>query len=186
MFNKQLGAACASMAAAVLGMGLMMPQGRSLEARVTSLEARVAQLEAAAKAAPAPAGETRPEKQAPMFVSVSISDRRFKPGEPKEGTQDSVWFDLTFDFAKLAKDARMVRGMLEFRSLAGETKFQLSTTLTEAMKAGGKHESEGKGFLFDPLKPEHRWVYQTDLREMQLVLRVQEVLYADGTRSEHR
>lgn len=186
MFYKQLGAVSASMAAAVLGMGLMLPQNRSLEARVTNLEARVAQLEAAAKAPPAPMGEVKAEKKAPMFVPVTIADRRFRPGNATDGTQDSVWFDLTFDFAKLAADARMIRGMLEFRSLDGETKFQLSTTLTEAMKAGDKHKSEGKGFLFDPLQAEHRWVYQTDLREMQLVLRVQEVLYADGTRSEHR
>lgn len=190
MFNKQLGAACASMAAAVLGVGLMLPQGRSLEARVTGLEERVAKLEAAlgqAKEPATPIGEIKTEKQGPLFVPVTITDRRYQPGNAKEGrAQDALWFDLTFDLAKLSKDARMLRGTLEFRSLAGETKFQLSTTLTETMKAGSQHKAEGKGFHFDPLQNEHRWVYQTELRDMQVVLRVQEVLYADGSRSEHR
>ena len=189
MFTKKISAVVATVAAAAFGGGMFMPQGQELEGRVKSLEDRVTKLEAVQPAsAPAPLAEPKVAAPAGKLVApVTITSKRYQAANVLEGQiQDGLWYDFTCNFAALKKDTRAIKGVLEFRDLFGAAKFQLNMTISDPVRAGGEYRAEGKGFHYNQFLDSHRWMQGTEPKDMQVVFRVQQVIYADNTREEYK
>ena len=173
--------------AAALGLVAVVIQGpqqpaADLTARVADLEKRVATLEQfhkAPAAAAAPLAEGRPAA-GEFLVPIVITNKRFDNSQ----IQNYVWWDATYDFAKLPKAARAIKGIVEFCDLFDAPKFQINVTITDPVPAGGKHRAEGVGFRYNQFMAPHQWMLSTNLEDMHVVFRVKQVIYADGTRAE--
>lgn len=113
--------------AAIVGLGAFLQQPQQpvdLTARVAALEKRVGTLEQFhAAPAGAPAVETKPAV-GEFIVPVTVTNKRYQPADIMNGVvQDAVWWDSTYDFSKLEKPARAIKGELEFRDLFDAPKF---------------------------------------------------------------
>lgn len=176
--------------AAIVGLGAFLQQPQQpvdLTARVAALEKRVGTLEQFHVApAGAPAVETKPAV-GEFIVPVTVTNKRYQPADIMNGVvQDAVWWDSTYDFSKLEKPARAIKGELEFRDLFDAPKFALNVTITDPVPAHGEAKQEGHGFHFNQFLASHAWMRTTEVKDMHIVFHVKQVIYADGTRVEFK
>lgn len=117
-------------AVALLGLGFTLQgpgepqQGTDLVARVADLEKRVTSLEKECETrADTPATPQQPQPSESL-VPVSLSNKVFQDADPIDrGTyQDAVFWDARYDFSKLSKATRAIKGVLEFSDLFSEAK----------------------------------------------------------------
>ena len=126
-------------------------QPADLVARVTELEKRVAVLEQFHKTPPGtPMAETK-AKKGEFLVPVEITNKRFHPMDILSGSIDEyVFWDSRYDFSKLEKPARAIKGTLEFHDLFDERKFGQTVTITDPVDAHGEHKALGTGCKYRP------------------------------------
>jgi hypothetical protein len=186
--------AIVTVAVALLGIGFTLQrpqqpqQGPDLAARVADLEKRVTVLE---KASAAPAGlpaAAKPAQPGEFLVPVTLTNKEYRDADPvNRGTwEDVVTWDAHYDFSKLPKPARAIKGILEFSDLFGESKFMLKATINEPVAKGGEHTSKGTGFRYNQFRASEQWVRATDVKDMRVVFRVQQIIYADGEQAEFK
>jgi hypothetical protein len=179
---------------AVLGIAFTLQQprqpqqGPDLAARVAELEKRVTVLE---KATEAPAGvpaAAKPAQVGEFLVPVTLTNKQYRDADPvNRGTwEDVVIWDARYDFSKLPKPARAIKGILEFSDLFGESKFMLKATINQPVARGGEHTSKGTGFRYNQFLAPEQWVRATEVKDMRVVFRVQQIIYADGEQAEFK
>lgn len=181
-------------AVAVLGIGftLQQPQqpqqGPDLAARVADLEKRVTVLEKANEAPVGVPAAAKPTQAGEFLVPVTLMNKEYRAADPvNRGTwEDVVTWDARYDFSKLPKSARAIKGILEFTDLFGESKFMLKSTINEPVAKGGEHTSKGTGFRYNQFSAPEQWVRATDVKDMRVVFRVQQVIYADAEQAEFK
>lgn len=183
---KRIGALAAAAVVTVLGTSPVLQQNQDLDTRVAALEGRVAKLEALQAPAAAPMAETK-AGATEFNVPVTIANKRFRGAGAESGSaHDSIWWDSRFDLSKLDKDARAIKGVLEFSDLFGESQVRVGFTINDPVKAASVHRSKGDGVSYDPARSGHSWLRTTDVKDIQVVFRVKQVIYADGKRAEFK
>jgi hypothetical protein len=113
-----------------------------------------------------------------VIVQVAITNRRYERGEYGD---DHVWFDLVLTPSALAQPTRAIKGALEFCDLFGAPQFVLGYTLNERLQPNNPLNVHGIGFEYSQFNADHQWVVGTRLEDMAARLRVDQVLYEDGT-----
>jgi len=99
----------------------------------------------------------------------------------KADYQEFVFFKLNVSAPGLEKNARAIKGIMNFQDLFGETMMKINWTIDEPISAGGDIILEG-GFKYNQFLNDNRWVAATDKNNMKAVYTVRSILYEDGTK----
>jgi hypothetical protein len=181
-------AGLAATLATVAGTALFLKQDppASLTERIGRLEARVAKLESVCGVpapAPAPAPVAAPATPRSLVVPVTVSNKKYTAAA-QAGGQDNIWFDARYDFKKLPRKARAIKGTLVFEDLFGQVMLRVNSTVTEEVGPGGEVRERGIGFVFDKKNDAHRWMRDTEIKDMKVSFKVDQILWADGSRDQ--
>ena len=98
--------------------------------------------------------------------------------------QDSIWFDVKFDAIGLDKPARAIKGALILTDLFDEPRFSIRWTIDKPIVPGGSYTEKGSGFDYNQFINSHHWVKVTEIKDMKVKFRVDNILYEDGTSRE--
>ena len=116
----------------------------------------------------------------PALLTPTLSNKRFQKSDFSKGIlEDAVWFDVTWDTSRLKRKTRAVKGALVIGDIFGETKFRLKWTINEPLAPGVSYEEKGVGFGFNQFTGSHKWVRNTDLKDMTFSFEVDEIIYQD-------
>ncbi len=112
------------------------------------------------------------------ILSVEVLNKHYSQDD------DTVWLDLQFKATGLDKPARAIKGVLVLQDLFGEPKFRIGWTIDQPIAPGQTLGKETVGFSYNQFMDDHHWVRATELRNMNVVFEVTDVLYEDGTRAD--
>lgn len=182
----RLGLFASAALALTLGTVSTFSQGKNLEERVATLEKKVAKLESRYKHSTQMAhisGLPTPKKMG-STVPVRILNKKYRPADPiGRGTyMDIVSFDAIYDFTKLGKSARAIKGTLLFQDLFREEQIRISVTINSRVMAQEKHAVTGTAIDYNQFLNSHNWLRGTKESDMVVVFRIDEIIYEDGTR----
>lgn len=156
------------------------------EDRISDLERRVAALEALlarpSSHANAPVATPSPTSEAPEFISLVVSNKRYAPADHEESVyQDNIWFDLELTLSVDVKATRAIKGALVFADLFGDAQFRIGFTVDEPMVPGGILRKNGIGFAYNQFMSEHQWMLTTQLENMMVSFQPSQAIFQDGT-----
>lgn len=113
-----------------------------------------------------------------------ISPVILKKHYTKQDYQDYIWLDVKFDAVGLDNTARAIKGVLIMTDLFGEEKFSIGWTINNQITPGGTYTEKGSGFKYNQFQNDHQWVLTTDVNNMKVKFRADNILYEDGTTRE--
>ena len=93
--------------------------------------------------------------------------------------EDAIWFDVAWDTSRLKRKTRAVKGVLVFGDIFGDTKLRLRWTINEPLVPNVTFVEKGVGFGFNQFNSSHKWVRNTDLKDMKFSFEVDEIIYQD-------
>lgn len=111
------------------------------------------------------------------IIEVVIMDKQLM----KQDYQEYVFFKLKITAPGLDKNARAIKGIMNFNDLFGETMMRIKWTIDEPVEANGTLNLDG-GFTYNQFLESNRWVANTDIKNMAATYSVESILYEDGTR----
>lgn len=124
-------------------------------------------------------GQEKPAPE-PALLTPTLSNKRFQESDFSKGIlEDAVWFDVTWDTSRLKRKTRAVKGVLIIGDIFGEAKLRLKWTINEPLVPGVNYEEKGVGFGFNQFTSSHKWVRNTDLKDMTFRFEVDEIIYQD-------
>lgn len=119
-------------------------------------------------------------KSEPALLTPALSNKRFQKSDFSKGIiEDAIWFDVTWDTSRLKRKTRAVKGVLVIGDIFEETKLRLRWTINEPLVSGVSYEEKGVGFGFNQFTGSHKWVRNTDLKDMTFSFEVDEIIYQD-------
>lgn len=161
---------------------------KKLEERVADLERRIQLLEKALAASAMPVqGKAKapiepPKKDGEFRVAVTLKNKRFND----ERLNKAIYWDAEYDFSTLPNDTRAMKGVLEFCDLFGEPKLIVRNTLNDPIQKASKYSESGQGIEYNQFMDTHKWLRATEINDMKVFFRVQQIIYADGTTAEFK
>ncbi len=123
------------------------------------------------------AGEDYPKNS---YLVPTLKNKRFD----RQGYEDFIWFDISWDTTKLPKSTRAVKGVLHIVDVFGEPKLSINTTIDTPLEPGKPYTEKGTGFEYNQFKQEHDWVLGTKEKDMNIVFVPTAIIYTDGTKEE--
>lgn len=159
---------------------------------LADLERRVAELErlVGAKGDEPNGVAASPDAQKPSaaadratcLIQLGVTNKRYQPTNYDAGVyQEAMWFDCSLTLQPGARPTRAVKGALEFCDVFGEPRFVIGYTVNDTLQPGRSHHVSGVGFDFNEFMPAHQWMLATDVDDMVVRFRVDQVMYTDGT-----
>ena len=127
-------------------------------------------------------GQTKsePAPPTPALLTPTLSNKRFQKSDFTNGiTEDAIWFDVAWDTSRLKRKTRAVKGVLIFGDIFGDTKLRLRWTINEPLVPNVTFVEKGVGFGFNQFNSSHKWVRNTDLKDMKFSFEVDEIIYQD-------
>lgn len=117
-------------------------------------------------------------EQEPALLTPTLSNKRYQESDFSKGIlEDAVWFDVTWDTSRLKRKTRAVKGVLVIGDIFGETKLRLKWTINEPLVPGVSYEEKGVGFGFNQFTGSHKFMRNTDLKDMTFGFDVGEIIY---------
>jgi len=117
---------------------------------------------------------------APALLTPTLLNKRFQESDFTNGiTEDAIWFDVSWDTSRLKRKTRAVKGVLVFADIFGDTKLRLKWTINEPLVPSANFVEKGIGFGFNQFTSSHKWVRNTDLKDMKFSFDVDEIIYQD-------
>lgn len=119
----------------------------------------------------------KPEPEPALLLPI-LSNKRFQESDFSKGIlENAVWFDVTWDTSRLKRKTRAVKGVLIIGDIFGETKLRLNWTINEPLEPGKSYVEKGVGFGFNQFASSHKWVRNTDLKDMTFSFAVSDIIY---------
>lgn len=147
-----------------------------LEARVEALEQRgsvpVSGLEGHA---------TRPT--APPVIAAFVKSRQVIPADMNQGRFfDFMLFDIDYVLSNdVEGPATAAKGILQFADMFGEAKLNMEITIEGPLHPGAAISVTDEGFQLNEYDVSHKWMKDTDLKNMKFRFRTQQLLRPDGS-----
>lgn len=124
--------------------------------------------------------KTEPAPPIPALLTPTLSNKRFQKSDFTNGImEDAIWFDVAWGTSRLKRKTRAVKGVLVFGDIFGDTKLRLRWTINEPLVPSETFVEKGVGFGFNQFTSSHKWVRNTDLKDMKFSFEVDEIIYQD-------
>jgi hypothetical protein len=121
--------------------------------------------------------QDKPEPEQALLLPI-LSNKRIQSSDFSKGIlEDAVWFDVTWDTSRLKRKTRAIKGVLIIGDIFGEPKLRLNWTINEPLEPGKSYVEKGVGFGFNQFASSHKWVQNTDLKDMTFSFAVSEIIY---------
>jgi hypothetical protein len=127
---------------------------------------------------------TAAERDKSGVKSFALVPRLLSKRYNKQDYQNYIWFDISWDTSWLAKPTRAVKGTLIVTDLFDEEKLRVTWTITETLQPRVPYVERGMGFSYNQFIASHKWVQNTDPKDMKLKFETKSVIYLDGTQVE--
>jgi len=116
------------------------------------------------------------------FLVPMLVDKRYQARDFSAGISDSsIWFDIEWDTSKLVKPIRAIKGVVVLSDLFDEEKFRIGWTINNELIPGQNFAENGMGFEYNQFRDSHKWVRQTDIKDIKISYEVKSVIYKDGS-----
>lgn len=152
---------------------------RGLEKRMSELEKRVASLERRASSEPAAYQNYTVSKIQDYMITAKLFTKKYQPAD-YSNPRDNLAFLITF-YNYNPNNVGGLRGDIIFLTEQGDTLISFYADISKLLPANGNNSWYG-GIPYDPTNNNHRRLLETDLNSISLKLRLDEIIFSDGTK----